>query len=738
MRKKKKILILVITIFSLILLTLGSFTIYFFTLNKELDMSLIKTGASSVTRIHYFDYENREYRIGKAKELEDEALFLQKSEWCSLYDMPKNLINAFIAVEDKRFYEHSGVDFLRTGKAILNYIFGKNKNSFGGSTITQQLIKNLTGENETTIKRKAEEIFRALNLETKLSKNEILELYLNIVYLSENCYGINSASEVYFGKEISELSLAECASLAAIVKSPTKYNPYRYEENNRERRNVILTEMYNQGMVSLDEYSQAKEESITISSDIENKSKSGVYSWYTEYLIKEVASDLAEKNKISFESAKKLILKGGLNIYSTIDPDIQEIVEDVYENYSKYILPQNGKYNESACVIIDPKTSDVLALVGGIGEKNANMIFNRAVDAKRPLGSVIKPLSVYAPALDLNKITYSTVYDDTPIEIKNGATWPKNSPNRYRGLVPIYYAVEHSINTVAVKVLHDLGKDKSIDYLNKFMIKTEEADRNDSSLALGQLTNGESLINVTNAYTPFANNGKIAPFKSYLYVTDNYGNTILEKNIENKKVISEETATIVTKMLENVVKNGTASCIKLNNPNIKVAGKTGTSSNNEDRWFVGYTSEYVCGVWSGFDTPEPIYSNKNPSCTIFNEIFNKIYNNLDEKCEFNYSNDVVTKEFCFDSGKISTEKCTNDVRGSRVVEGYYKKEHAPHDKCEIHKEITIDITDGLEANIKTSPINKRKIYLLDYNRPENDAYNVLDSNYLIKTRKRIE
>ncbi|MBQ8545872.1 MAG: PBP1A family penicillin-binding protein [Clostridia bacterium] len=736
--KKKKIAISLLVISGILLILALAFLIYFFTLNRELDLSLIRTGASSVTKIYYFDYEDRKNRIGKEVELKDEELFLQKSEWTSLYDMPKNLSNAFIAVEDKRFYEHKGIDVLRTGKAVLNYIFGKNKSSFGGSTITQQLIKNLTGENQITVRRKIEEILRAVNLETKLSKNEILELYLNVVYLSQNCYGVGTGAEVYFGKDVSELSLSECAVLASIVKSPTKYDPYKNEENNIERRNVVLKEMLNQGMITDSEYQNALEEQIIINDNIENENKSGVYSWYTEALISEVATDLAEKNKISFESARKLILKGGLNIYSTIDPNIQENSEEIYENYSKYILPQDGKYPESACVIIDPQTSDILALVGGVGKKNANMIFNRATNAKRPPGSVIKPLSVYGPAIDKNLITYATVLDDTPVQIKNNIAWPKNSPDRYRGLVPIYYAIEHSINTIAVKVLQKLGIDTSISYLNSFLINVSEEDKNDSSLALGQLTNGESLLNLTNAYTAFTNGGKISNPKTYLYVKDNYGNIVLEKETKENQVISRESADIMTKMLINVVENGTASSVKLNNKNIAVAGKTGTSSNNEDRWFIGYTPDYVCGVWTGFDTPKPIYSAKNPSCIIFNEIFNKIYNNEDEKSDFEISDSVVEKEFCFDSGKLPISYCDKDMRGKRTVLGYFKKGTEPKIECDLHKEAIIDISDGLESHIASNNFNKRRVYLIDYKRNKYPNIKILDTDYLLSSVKREE
>jgi penicillin-binding protein 1A len=631
--KNKKIALIVLSLSILCLLIVAFITI--FSLNREIDLSLIKTGASSITRIYYFDYEDRENRIGKAKELKDEALFLQKSEWKSIYDLPKNLTNAFIAIEDKRFYEHNGVDFLRTTKAIVNYLFGKNKKSFGGSTITQQLIKNLTGDNQTTPKRKLEEILRALDLERKMSKNEILESYLNIVYLSQNCYGVGAGSELYFNKKAEELTLSECAMLASIVKSPTKYDPFLNYSNNISRRNTVLKEMLNQNLISNDEYIEAINENVKINENIENENKTGTYSWFTETLISDVSQDLAKKYKISKEAAKKLILKGGLNIYSTIEPELQSNAEDVFENYMKYILPTNGKYPESACVIIDPYTSDILAVVGGIGKKNSNMIFNRATNAKRPPGSVIKPLSVYGPAIEEKIITDSTIYDDSPLINNNGTWWPKNSPDRYRGQMPVDYALAHSVNTVAVKVLRDLGINKSIRYLDKFMINIDsKKDKNDSSLALGQLTNGESLLNITNAYTAFLNGGFVASPRSYLYVTDNYGNVVLENKSEQNRVISSQSARTMTKMLQNVILEGTGKIVKLNNSNIDVAGKTGTSSGNEDRWFIGYTPDYVCGVWTGFDTPRAVYSINNPSCVLFNEIFNKIYNNEEEISKF--------------------------------------------------------------------------------------------------------
>ncbi|MBR2943543.1 MAG: PBP1A family penicillin-binding protein [Clostridia bacterium] len=632
-KKALKITLIIISIL-LLILTIGGL-IFFFSLNKELDLSLIKTGASSVSRLYYYDYDDRENRVGKAIELKDEELFLERSEWASLYEIPKDLQNAFIAIEDKRFFEHSGVDFLRTGKAVINYIFGSNKSSFGGSTITQQLIKNLTGDNQITPKRKLEEILRALNLETKMSKNEILESYLNVVYLSQNCYGVGTGAELYFNKNLDELTLAECATLAAIVKNPVKYDPYKNYSENLKRRKIVLNQMLEQGYITDNEYKNALNENVTISDDVENQSKTGIYSWFTETVLNDVSNDLARKNNISKEAARRLILKGGFNIYTTMDPSLQKKAEEVFEGYKRYILPDGTKYPESACVIIDPKTSDILAVIGGAGKKSANMIFNRATSAKRPLGSVIKPLSVYAPALDTNKITPSMLVEDAPVKLVNGINWPKNSPNVYRGIMPIYYAIEHSVNTIAVKVLNLVGLEKSLEYLREFGIQYDtNSDKNDASIALGQLTYGETLLNATNAYTAFANGGNISKPRSYLCVKDNYGNVILDNKPTKNKVISNESAKTMTELLTGVIKRGTASYIRLNNEKIDLAGKTGTSSNNEDKWFIGYTPDYVCGIWTGYDTPKPIYGTKNPSCILFNELFNKIYSNNDEISNF--------------------------------------------------------------------------------------------------------
>ena len=732
-KKKHKALKVIFIILSVVIISLIVFVIYVNSqISKEIDLSLIRTGASSVTKIYYFDRENGEIDTSSPIELKDEQIFLQKHEWFSFYDMPKSLSNAFIAIEDHRFYEHNGVNWMRTGEATLNYIKNWGKSEFGGSTITQQLVKNLTGDNKPTPKRKLEEIFRAMNLEKKLGKNEILELYLNVVYLANNCYGVGTASQMYFGKDASDLTIAECASLAAIVKNPNKYDPYNNPQNNLERRNLILSQMLSQKMISDKEYNDAVNEELVVNSNIDNEKSSGVYSWYTEALIDDVIEDLMKKHNLSYEGAYMLVAKGGLRIYSTIDPNVQKEAEKVFEDYKSYILPQSdGSYPEAGCVILDPQTSDVLAVIGGVGKKSANRIFNRAYDAKRPLGSVIKPLSVYAPAIENRVLTYGTAYDDVPLEYNNGAYWPHNSPNKYRGLVSVNYAVEHSINTVAVKALKDLGINESYNFLrNNLEFSLDENDRSEAPLALGQLTNGESLLKTTNAYTIFANGGSLYEPRTYLYVTDNYGNVILENEASSKKVISKETSSIMNIMLQNVVKNGTASTVSLKN--VSIAGKTGTSSDNKDKWFIGYTPDYACGVWVGYDTPRNMSYSKNPAIEYFNAIMSKLENSNESLF---LSGDIVESQYCVDSGKLPSDSCFLDPRVNRVQTGYFIRGTEPKESCDIHKEVYIDTETGNIATNMTSYLYKRKISLLNYARMGflNDI-ETWDKRYFISSR----
>ena len=347
--------------------------------------------------------------------------------YCPLDNMSSDLIGAFVAIEDKRFFDHGGIDWARTCSAILAHL-KSGDSRFGGSTITQQLVKNLTGDSERSVRRKLTELRRAAALERKFSKKEILEQYLNVVNLSQNCYGVKTAANAYFSKEPSELTLDEAASIAAITNNPSKYDPIRHPEQNRARRDIILKEMLEQGRISEERYREAVEKDTVLR--VNSESMSGrVNSWFADLVIEDVIGALMSEKSMSRAAASRLVYCGGLRIYTTVDPRLQELVTAFYADPDNFPTHENGQKAQSAMMIVDPHSGDILAVAGAIGEKKGNRVQSFATDAKRPSGSVIKPLSVYAPALEKGLVTYATVFDDVPKQFRqNGAPWPRNTP----------------------------------------------------------------------------------------------------------------------------------------------------------------------------------------------------------------------------------------------------------------------------------------------------------------------
>lgn len=756
-------------------------TVFIIYINNYLDLeidpnTIVAVNRDSITRIYYMDYETEEDRInrnGTPVEIEDQRLYGGDSTIAVSYSqLPENLINAFISIEDKRFMQHNGVDWITTGKAVFKYFFG---GSGGGSTITQQLIKNVTGENEVTIQRKVEEIFRAINLEKVKSKEEILEYYMNIIYLGNNCDGVQAAANFYFGKDVSELSLVECAAIASIVKNPSQYEPKYHDrdryvtvngeeikrEGNASRRWVVLDEMRKNGFITEAECTAAQNEELVIAehnSDEEETLGEGMtlYSWYTESLITDLTYDLMELYNIEYEAASKMVFYSGLKIVTPMDPEVQKIVEMVYENDEEYFLSTGkGLQPQSACVVTHPHTDDVLAIVGGRGEKTINRGTNRAYSSKRPPGSSIKPLSVYAPALDAGIITYGSIVDDTPVmfnsDILAEATedsdtvieytpYPENYPNVYRGLTTINSAISRSVNTIAMKVLQMYGIDNSFDFLkNKlgFTSLIDSAtksngeiitDRGLASLALGQPNYGVTLMEMVSAYTIFSNSGIYSEPKLYLYVMDADGNTIIDKTNEGVNiVISEETASIMTIMLEKVMNEGTGTSCTLRN-SIDVAGKTGTTTADFDRYFVGYTPYYVCGVWTGYDMNQSLSSfTKSPSLYVWDKIMTLLHEDILEDAAngistlktFETTPGVIEVTYCKDSGKLCTDACALDPRGGRSEVGYFTRETAPTDYCDTHVVVLRDNSTGLIASDDCNPANCSKVALI---RVENRSF----------------
>lgn len=654
-------------------------------LDTGLDEELFFTGTvDRTTRLFYFDYEQN----GEIRELSSDRISgYENALYCPLSEMSKDLKNAFIAIEDKRFFDHGGIDWLRTASAVKDYL-QKGEAHFGGSTITQQLVKNLTGESERSPSRKVSELIRAAKLEKKMTKEQILEQYLNVVNLAENCYGVRTAANAYFSKEPKDLTLEEAATIAAITNNPSQYNPVRHPEKNRMRRDVILSQMYEQGMISEAQYKDAASKAVELK--LSKESLSGrVNSWFADLVVSDVIKGLVAERGMTEAAASRLVYCGGLKIYTTVDPRLQAEVETFYRDPSNFPTHENGKKAQSAMMIVDPANGDILAVVGAVGDKSGNRVQNYATDTKRPSGSVIKPLSVYAPAFQKGLITYATVFDDVPKQFReNGAPWPKNSPNIYRGLTNINAALTHSVNTVSVSVLERLGAANAYRFLTKelgFRSLDAVKDTGIAALALGQQHEGVSLSELVGGYTALANGGVYEGVRSFYKVVDNTDKVLLERESVRKRVLDSENAAIMTMLLRQVTANGTARSITLKEK-VDVAGKTGTSSNSCDKWFIGYTPELLAGVWYGYEYPDSLSDVKgNPALSIFDELMQKAIEIRGVKQrQFETSDNLIAVRYCRDSGKLMSDACRFDPRGDRSEVGYFKKGTEPTERCDCH------------------------------------------------------
>ena len=637
-------------------------------------------------QFYVYHFTDRANRTGEREAVTNDVWYGKQSAYVSYEEIPQAMIDAVVAIEDKRFFEHRGVDWRRTLAAVANYVLGGDGH-FGGSTLTQQLVKNLTGENDPTWQRKVQEILWARDLERELDKTEILEFYLNIVHFSDQCDGIAAAAEHYFSKTVSELTTEECAAIIAITNNPSYYNPIRHPENNRERRDIILLQMHEQGYLGDDELSVALASDTVL--DVRTPSGSGTNSWYVDMVAEDVIGDLVAKYGMSRSAASHLFHTGGLHIDMAMDVDIQKIVEEYYQSSVRVPTNENGVMAQSALIVIDSRTGDILGVAGAVGEKKANRLQNFATQTKRAPGSTIKPLTVYAPALEEGIINWASVYDDVPIRFDtNGRSmWPKNANNVYRGLTNVAYAVAHSTNTVALRVLEDLGFERAYSYAkDKFhlsLVSTSSANDCDwAALGLGQLNYGVTLRELTTAYTAFSDGGVYHPYRSYYRVTDRDGNILLSRADEAERVLSPETAAIMTKLLEGVIEYGTSSAVTLQNL-CACAGKTGTTQNDNDRWFVGYTPSLVCGVWCGYEYPEAL-EGRNLCTNIWNTVMRHIVTEKGERREFDVPSTVIQANYCRDSGELLSDACQKDPRGNRLEIGWFTADSMPRTTCKCH------------------------------------------------------
>lgn len=561
--------------------------------------------------------------------------------WVDYEDMPENLLWAFICLEDFRFYNHSGVDWIRTVAVIIKPEYEGQ----GASTITQQLIKNLTDENSATYFRKFHEITRALNLERNYSKKDIIEAYLNTVALGAGCYGVKTAAETYFGKEVDELNLAECAMLAGITKAPYTTNPYVNMEKCKERQKRCLKAMVEEHKITQEQADKAYAKKVKIkskdsSSNNEAVDKSEIMSWYEEYVVEQVIADFQKEYEYDYNEAWRMVYYGGLRIYSAVDLRIQNIMEKSYESRSGFPrshYDSRGELPESSMVVMDYE-GRIVGIVGGTGKKTANRAYNRATDsrAKRQPGSSIKPLSVYAPAVDRGIITSKSVILEEAITLK-GEKWPRNFNGDHGSgeYVSVEEALARSLNTVPVRILHEMmGVELGLKYCNEsFHLNLSEGDKDLSPLGVGGTQTGVTTLEMAAAFATFGNGGRYYEPYSYYKVTDRNGNVLLD-NTDNKpqQAISKNTASELLSMLTKAVNEsfGTGYGSKISG--FQTFAKTGTTSDNCDKWYCGGTPHYVTAVWYGFDYRADLRTgSSNPSKTIFRHIFSQIHSGLSSK-----------------------------------------------------------------------------------------------------------
>ena len=607
--------------------------------------------------------------------------------WVSSSKIPENLKNAFISIEDERFYSHCGFDIKRLTGAAIQYITNNGKSSYGGSTITQQLIKNITKDDDYSVKRKIQEIYRAYNLERQLSKDEILEYYLNTIYLSRKCNGVASAAQTYFGKDVSKLSLAECATIAGITQFPSKYDPISNPENNKERQLVILKKMYELGHITKAEYEEAKVEELKFAITKDTPT-TNIQSYYTDAAIDQIINDLVAKYSYTKEYASKILYNGGLKIYLSMDATIQEKLDEVYQDDSSFQKSSRATQPQSSMVIMDPYTGEVKALVGGRGAKDANRTLNRATQTLRQPGSTIKPLSVYSPAVEYGLIEPTSLVNDSPVEYGDWA--PRNDDRAFQGRITVAAALRGSRNVPAVKICDYLTPQASFDFVkNNYHISTlvESEKRNGkvftdiglSQIALGGLTDGVSVLDMCAAYCTFPNGGTYIKPSLYTKVLDSEGKVLLEHSTKGTVAISQTTAEDITEMLTNAVNGGTGTAARLSN--MPVAGKTGTTSSNNDRWFVGYTPYYVGAVWFGYDQPTSLKGfSPNPAAVAWRKVMSKVHEELPNK-KFFSELDKGSKSImiCADSGKRATPSCT------KLKAKTYKNSKIPEKYCTEHE-----------------------------------------------------
>lgn len=612
------------------------------------------------------------------------------SIWTDLDDIPVNMQNAMVAIEDERFWDHYGVDWKRTVSAVANLLLHFSSTEYGGSTITQQLIKIQTQEDDHSIERKIREIFRAVELErSHYSKEQILEAYLNVLPLSGNIVGVGAAANQYFDVEAKDLTLAQCAMIAGITQNPSKYNPWRYPENVRYRQRLVLKKMYELGFISHDEYLQAYNEELILKPSSKNVE---VYDWYTDMVIDDVIHDLMDRYGYSEVWASQLVYYGGLKIYSCEDPALQSKIEAVFADDANFPakLETDDQDPQTAFFVMD-YSGRCVAVVGGRGEKNGNRLFNRATHSTQQPGSTIKPIGTYTVAVENNLINFSTPILDCFIYLEDGREWPSNygSGPKDNGITTVDNALQRSLNTVPVRIAQQLHPQRIYNFLThslnlSTLIENTKingrwlTDVDLAPMALGGLTYGVYMDEITAAYTMYGNGGYYIEPYSYYRVTQ--GDAVLLAKVNTPvRVISEDTAYVMNRLLQNVMvgPNGTGKLIKNDWKDWEVFCKSGTTQDDHDVYFVGGTTLYVGSCWLGYDINQMLNTEQTRYARYLWSQAMKILHEGKVDVGFTPSPGTVEAYYCNSSGLLASDECP------KTTLGVYKKGYMPG-PCDHH------------------------------------------------------
>ena len=660
----------------------------------------------------------------------------------SIDEIPEMLQNAFIAVEDARFYEHNGVDVKRiVGALVANFTSGSTQ---GGSTITQQLIKQTVLSSEQSYKRKLQEAYLAMELETRYTKKQILESYLNTIFLGGSYYGVRVAAYGYFGKSLDQLTLRECAMLAGLTRSPNYYNPRSnfYTRNTEgsstpditnNRTDYVLRQMRENGLITAQQYNAALDRS-TASVLEKSPASSDMYAYqhYVEYAISDVVDTFLDLNGLEDTSANRYAMEnklrtGGYSVYLCLDTEIQEIVEDTLANWSSYprlrdpsdkvyqSRNSDGTYTEieqpqAAACVFDYRTGELKAIVGGRYKPTTRKTLNRASGMTMPVGSSIKPLTVYAPAIDLGASPASIAYN-MPVPISGWKdssgkdSWPKNyGGGGYKGPQSFRSALRNSYNTAAAQILMTyVGVSRSVEYLHLMGIPDKNINADPFGLALG--SSGLTPVQMAVAFGTIANKGVYQQPLSFSRIVDSNGNVVVDMHQQQDRhqVFKPSTAYLVVDMLKEAVQSGTGTKAKISSQ--VVAGKTGTNSDSKGVFFAGMTGWYSGSVWIGHDNYKALSSKAtggNAAAPLWQSFMEKIHKakNLDSReiidgtpSDYN----LVRVTTCGVSGQLATDACYNDVNGYKTITDYWSADSVPTAYCSMHKSVSVCTESGLLA-----------------------------------------